>query len=78
LIIYQVLPNNWSILLLRQSKNGSLPLLTLFNQSNHFRVVLIGLGGTLKEERKDYFEPQKLFSIIDRMPMIKAGLRRKK
>jgi hypothetical protein len=47
-------------------------------KSNHFKVVLIGLDRTLKEERTDYFEPQELFSIIDGMPMIKAGLRRKK
>lgn len=55
---------------------------TLFEQfmekSDHFKVILIGLDATLKEERTNYFEPQELFSIIDRMPMRKAGLRREK
>jgi hypothetical protein len=47
-------------------------------KSNHFKVVFIGLDRTLKEERKDYFDPQELFDIIDGMPLKKAALRHKK
>jgi hypothetical protein len=47
-------------------------------KSHHFKVVLIGLDGNLKEERTDFFEPQELFSIIDGMSMRKAALRHKK
>lgn len=79
LIMYQVLPNSWSMedFTSKTTKEWqSTP--TLFGQfmekSTHFKVILIGLDGTLKEERSNYVEPQELFSIIDRMPMRKAEI----
>lgn len=83
LIVYQVLPNKWRMedFTSRTTKEWeSAP--TLFKEylekSGHFKVILIGLDGSVKEERIDYFEPQELFSIIDGMPMRKVELRRKK
>jgi hypothetical protein len=83
LMVYQVLPNNWRMEDFTSKTNIEWESSsTLFKQfmkkSDHFKVILIGLDGTLKEERTDYFEPQELFSIIDGMPMRKAALRHKK
>jgi hypothetical protein len=83
LIIYQVLLNNWRLEdFTTETTKEWKSTFTLFDQfmgkSHHFKVVLIGLDGNLKEERTDFFEPQELFSIIDGMSMRKAALRHKK
>ena len=82
LIVYQVLPNSWTMedfTSKTTKKWQSTP--TLFEQfmekNHHFKVVLIGLDGTLKVERTNYVEPEELFSIIDGMPIRKAEIRRK-
>jgi hypothetical protein len=83
LIVYQVLPNNWRMedftsKTTKEWESASRLYEQFMEKSDHFKVILIGLDGTLKEERTDYFETQELFSIIDGMPIRKAALRHKK
>lgn len=82
MVIYKVFPSECRYLNTRNNtvtawiKSDS--LFSLYNQENApFKVVLIGLDGSIKETRTDLFSTQELFTIIDGMSMRKAELRRK-
>lgn len=43
-----------------------------------FEILLVGLDGGIKLRQSEILSTEKLFAIIDRMPMRRAELRRKK
>ncbi|WP_397447374.1 DUF4174 domain-containing protein [Polaribacter sp. R77954] len=45
------------------------------NESESFKIVLIGLDGGIKLKQNDILTTKKLFAIIDRMPMRKSEIR---
>jgi hypothetical protein len=82
LIVYSVLPRKHSLLDLTKNQQANWvqnpELYSTYNQENKpFKVVLIGLDGSTKEERTELFNSQDLFAIIDGMSMRKAEIRRK-
>lgn len=80
LILYKVFPNGYkysNFLNTVPSKWEKKPnLFSYYNRENHsFKVVLIGLDGSIKDARTSLLSSQELFSIIDGMSMRKAELR---
>lgn len=48
-----------------------------FKEKENFKIVLIGLDGGIKLKQKEIISTQKLFTIIDGMPMRRAELNSK-
>ncbi len=67
ILVYHILPERYKIGLKSEDKwekNTSLKILDV-----QFEVNLIGLDGGIKLSQKELLTAEKLFSIIDRMPM---------
>lgn len=83
LLIYEVFPKRYkSSNLKKQESSGWIDDTSIFKFYNQegkdFKIILIGLDGTIKETRNEPISSQELFSIIDGMFMRKAELRGKK
>ncbi|KQC32718.1 hypothetical protein AAU57_04830 [Nonlabens sp. YIK11] len=81
LLMYQVLPSEVRLNDFTGAKsekwNATTDLFTEFMQKDdRFKVVLIGLDGTVKEERDEPISSKELFEIIDGMSMRQAEMRR--
>lgn len=79
-VIYNVLPTKYQIIntINRKEKDWikSDSLFVSYNQEKApFKVILIGLDGSIKETRTGFFSSQELFAIIDGMPMRKAEMK---
>lgn len=79
LLIYHIEPRRYRIGL-----NGSdnwVESEKLYQEFGHsdkaFKVILIGLDGGIKLEQNEFLSADKLFSIIDAMPMRKNEIRNK-
>lgn len=75
LIIYKVLPKRYTL------NNGdwiaSTKLFKRFSTKNEtFKVILIGLDGSIKLNENEVISAEKLFSRIDSMPMRKSEIKR--
>lgn len=82
IVIYYILPNEYRCVNTRNRNETSWiksdSLFSLYHQEKTpFKVVLIGLDGSIKETRTNLFSTQELFTIIDGMSMRKAEIRRK-
>lgn len=83
LIVYSVLPRKHSLLDFTKNQQANWvqnsELYSNYNQENKpFKVILIGLDGSIKQEKTTLFNTTELFSIIDGMSMRKAEMRNKK
>lgn len=79
LVIYHITPTQYCIENDNKKWHNSSKLYTNYKQTNTpFEVILIGLDGRIKLTQNDILTTDKLFAIIDAMPMRKAELRRKK
>ena len=77
IIIYQVLPKYYKTST-TQKKELNTRLYSKFKtKKSDFLVVLIGLDGRIKLKQANFLSSQKLFSIIDGMPMRRNELRNK-
>lgn len=73
LIVYQVTKEEYTF-------NGkwvlSRKLFQKYNKKSHnFKVILIGLDGGIKLQQSKILSPEKLFTVIDGMPMRKQELK---
>jgi hypothetical protein len=79
LITYKVLPNKFKLEsnIDKSWKKGS-DLYSKYNRSNSdFRVLLIGLDGSIKIDQKEILTAKSLLSTIDAMPMRRTELKNK-
>lgn len=79
-VVYSVLPTEYQFINPINHKETdwikSDSLFVSFNQEKEpFKVILIGLDGTIKLTRTDFFSSKELFAIIDGMPMRKAEMK---
>lgn len=58
-------------------KKSTLNLKRFFDKEESFKIVLIGLDGGIKLKQNTILTPEKLFAIIDGMPMRKREIRNK-
>ena len=76
LLIINVLPNQYKIGLTIGSWHSSNKLYTkYYSNSISFKVILIGLDGTIKSEKNDLMTNEELFYLIDKMPMRQREIR---
>ena len=73
LIVYSVTPETYTVLLSRKNTQTEFHNSTLFKEihskNTPFEVLLIGLDGTEKLRQTEVLETEKLFTLIDGMPM---------
>lgn len=75
LVIYHILPKKYK--LNNENWVASSNLFKRYNSKDEtFKIVLIGLDGSVKLEENNVISAEKLFSIIDAMPMRKSEIRR--
>ena len=78
LVIYEVSKNEYNLNFEEKSIQSS-KLFHQFNKENTpFLAILIGLDGGIKLEQDSLLSTEKLFAIIDGMPMRKRELRKNK
>jgi len=79
LLVYHITPTQYCIENDNKEWHNSSKLYTNYKQTNaSFEVILIGLDGRIKLTQNEVLTTDKLFAIIDAMPMRRAELRRKK
>ena len=81
LIMYQVVPNEVHSNHFDGSNSKKWTSQTelykeFMEKNNKFKIVLIGLDGTVKEERSNPISSKELFEIIDGMSMRQAEMRK--
>ena len=74
LLVYQIFPDNY--LLGKKREKSTLFFEQFMKDKETFRVVLIGLDGGIKYSQTEVLSRDKLFDIIDSMPMRQAEIRR--
>lgn len=82
LIVYTVLPDKYRLLGITTNQEANWiknsKLYSTYNKNKKpFKVVLIGLDGSVKKERNAAINSEELFAIIDGMPMRRSELNRK-
>ncbi|WP_179020979.1 DUF4174 domain-containing protein [Winogradskyella forsetii] len=84
LIIYHVLPNQYKTVDYENDKSdnkwrSSSKLFKRYaDDQSDFKVVLIGLDGSVKLQQNDLLTTDKLFETIDAMPMRRSEIKNKK
>jgi hypothetical protein len=81
LVMYQIVPSEIHVNYFNNNEskkwNAASDLYTEFMEKDEdFKVVLIGLDGSVKEERDEPISSKELFEIIDGMPMRQAVMRK--
>ena len=78
LVVYSLLPDKYKKGLRSENWLSSTVLSDLFrDRNNDFEVILIGLDGGVKLQQREVLSTEKLFSVIDAMPMRIRELQRK-
>jgi hypothetical protein len=81
-LVYCVLPQQYSIMNFETKSNNWTSSTTLFDEfadkKDGFKVILIGMDGGTKLERSEVLTASELFGTIDAMPMRRAELNRTK
>lgn len=75
--IYQFSENDYKDTFDSDWKTSTIKTKEFFTIKEKFKVVLIGLDGGIKLTQKTILSTEKLFAIIDAMPMRKSELRQK-
>ena len=79
IVVYTVTPEFLYTGLKGMKKNRNNTLCRKYKKGKaSFQVVLLGLDGGVKLRENRAVKPEELFGLIDRMPMRRAELRRKK
>ena len=77
IVVYSFTEKRYSFNFKNKWENSEI-LYSKFNPKNEaFRVILIGLDGKIKLEQPTILSTEKLFTIIDRMPIRKREIRNK-
>lgn len=77
IVVYRFTEKRYSFNFENKWKNSEI-LYSKFNPKNEpFRVILIGLDGEIKLEQPTILSTEKLFAIIDGMPIRKREIRNK-
>lgn len=77
IIIYKFTENEFSTNFNKTWSLSNSLLKKFVNNKDNFKVFLIGLDGGIKLEQNTILSPEKLFTIIDGMPMRKRELKNK-
>ncbi|MBQ0732832.1 DUF4174 domain-containing protein [Aquimarina celericrescens] len=77
LIVYKVTPDNYrfglgSTISLRTDKQF---FDTFNNEKSQFKIILIGLDGSIKMTWENFIAPTDIFALIDQMPMRKNEIK---
>lgn len=79
LVIYQILPEKYTTGFEGENWKNSSDLYSTFKAlKSDFRFILIGLDGGEKLKQTEILSAEKLFNIIDSMPMRQAEIRKNK
>ena len=78
IIVYKIIPEFYHLTHSNEFTIQNDNLLEKYKKTNSvFEIVLMGLDGGVKLREKQYLSPEKLFTIIDGMPMRRNEIRNK-
>lgn len=77
LVVYQFTKNEFTTNFNEVWSSSNSLFKKIVNNKDSFKVILLGLDGGIKLEQDRILSPEKLFTIIDGMPMRKNELKRK-
>jgi hypothetical protein len=76
ILVYHILPEIYKIGL--DTDNEWKKNSYFKSKKNNFEIVLIGLDGSIKHSQKELLTAEKLFGIIDQMPMRRIEINKNK
>jgi hypothetical protein len=77
LVVYQFTKNEFTTNFIEVWSSSNSLYKKFVNNKDRFKVLLLGLDGGIKLEQDRILSPEKLFAIIDGMPMRRSELKRK-
>lgn len=78
LIVYKVVPVDYKLINKDNTWINNQIIFNRYKQTNNvFEVILLGLDGGVKLRQSFYLTPEKLFTIIDGMPMRRSEIKSK-
>jgi hypothetical protein len=78
LVVYKVVPEDYELVHKNNSWINDTKIFNTYKRTKKvFEVVLIGLDGGVKLRQTKYLSPEKLFAIIDGMPMRRSEIKSK-
>jgi hypothetical protein len=77
LVVYQFTKNEFTTNFIEVWSSSNSLYKKFVNNKDRFKVILLGLDGGIKLEQDRILSPEKLFTIIDGMPMRRNELKRK-
>lgn len=78
IVVYQFTKEQFNFNFKGKWKNSNSLYQKYIKKSTPFKILLVGLDGGIKLEQNSIISSEKLFTIIDGMPMRKRELRNKK
>lgn len=84
LVLYQIVDDKYKFIDFQKKEDDSLWEKTnnsdeqFFDEADSFKIILIGLDGGVKLEKRAILKREELFELIDSMPMRRAELRKQR
>ena len=79
ILVYKIIPENYQFEYSNKNTIQNDKIFQKYNKAdNIFKLILIGLDGGIKLEQTEFLSTEKLFAIIDGMPMRRSEIRNKK
>lgn len=79
ILIYKIIPENYQFEYSNKNIIQNDKVFRKYNKAdNMFKLILIGLDGGIKLEQTEFLSTEKLFAVIDGMPMRRSEIRNNK
>ena len=79
ILVYKIIPKNYQLEYSNKNIIQNDNMFRKYNKAdNIFKIILIGLDGGIKLEQTEFLSTEKLFAIIDGMPMRRSEIRNNK
>ena len=79
ILIYKIIPENYQFEYSNKNTIQNDKMFRKYNKADSmFKLILIGLDGGIKLEQTEFLSTEKLFAIIDGMPMRRSEIRNNK
>lgn len=79
IIVYKIISENYQFEYSNKNIIQNDKIFKKYNKADSiFKIILIGLDGGIKLEQTEFLSTEKLFAVIDGMPMRRSEIRNKK
>lgn len=79
ILVYKIVPENYQLEYSNKNIIQNDKIFKNYNKADSmFKLILVGLDGGIKLEQTEFLSTEKLFAVIDGMPMRRSEIRNKK